>query len=87
MNAFNTPDLDAPLTEWLKWVDEHFPYRSKTHDGPHELRDLVLREDRELAAISAQFWFRLQAKHNGDRKPSRPPEQVQIGFDGEDWDR
>jgi hypothetical protein len=79
------PSTHADLSQWIVWVDEHYPYQSRTYDGPSELATLVRYEDRGIAASAARVWFAMQEKRQPPSGVS-PAIPVQADLDlGSEW--
>jgi hypothetical protein len=81
------PSTHDDLSKWVIWTDEHYPYQSRTYDGPSELAILVGHEDREIAASAARVWFAMHEKRQPPAGAPVPIRVEQLGFDGETWER
>lgn len=70
------PPLGAPLIEWVRWVDAVYPYGGRALVAG-ELAKLTEVAPRDIAAVTAEQWFRAKAR---DRLRGNQPKQSGFGW-------
>lgn len=70
------PKLGAPLIEWVRWVDAVVPFKGRALIGG-DLAILTQCAPRDLAAVTAEQWFRQKAR---DQIRTKTPKQSGFGW-------